>query len=810
MILEAPGGEEIKTGVPICGASGVLIDKSVPEDFDFDDAYIINAMQCRPPSYNGDTIRQKEYKIKACKACASRVAKQVWAHPRKCILAMGAWSNAVITGDYSFKITARRGVPYPIANPETGEQVVIMPAVHPAFLLRGSGNPKEFQKDVAIAVALAFDQEITVRNFMWADPEYKTLATLADFKTYVKGLEWRATGWPWGPLEVAADIETTGLKPKIDTIRSIGFYRHDAGAGDCSGIIPKEALTDKVYYAAIRAFLLDPRFSFIWQNGKFDKSFLQEVGLLQPEECVIGEDTLLESYSLSEATRDHDLDEQAKNRLGIPAHKAEAIKRYKNADDYYRNAPDAELFDYQSKDLKKTFFLHEYLRPQIDVDSHLTRLYHWTLLPASNLLTEIEMYGIHVDWDYVRINRKGAQPEDRERGLVPVLFHHVTGEELPEIGIEDLKLQCEQQIHTLAGWGCNPNSPDEVKTLLYEQYGLRIKGKKPDDTRKETLAKLPNHPAVELIRKYRSLTKILGTYIVAIEREAINDRVHTNFKLHASTTGRLSSSEPNIQNIPRDPRWKRMYRARPGYVFVEGDYNSAELRMLAALSGDEFLMGVFLDDRRNLHDEVSVAMYGPHFDADQRIRAKAINFGIPYGREAYSVSVEFDMPLKEAQRLIDAWFARAPGAAKFLKVQAQAASTGKTLVTVFGRKRRPGVVSYERVHSLQNEFRNFHMQSPITDFTLHAGMRMLPRLKKEGAHIVNLVHDSSVTECPGDSKDRIQQVAGIVKETMEAIPKEWIVTPIQFKVDIKLGTHWGLCIKPEKFLNTFRPMKLAA
>ena len=284
---------------------------------------------------------------------------------------------------------------------------------------------------------------------------------------------------------------------------------------------------------------------------------------------------------------------------------------------------------------------------------------------------------------------------------------------------------------------------------------------------------------------------MLSTYCTAIENRAIADRIHTTFKLHVTTTGRLSSSEPNIQNIPREPRWKRMYCARTGYVLIEGDYNAAELRMLAALSGDKFLTGVFLDDKRILHDEVSVAMYGPNFNAYQRIRAKAINFGIPYGREAYSVAIEFDMPEGEAQRLIDAWFARAPEAAKFLKIQRSAPAQGKTLITVFGRKRRPGVVSAERLKGLMNEFANFHMQSPISDFTLHSALRIQPQIRLLGGSIVNLIHDSILTEVP-NSPEVVAAAGRIVKTEMELVPTMWIQTPIRFKVDLKQGTHWGL------------------
>lgn len=817
IILEAPGAEELKYGAPVCGPSGDLLDKSVPDQFDFDDAFVINAMQCRPPKTN-DQHKDKDYKSRACSACRQRVLSQVFRYPRKAVLAMGAWSNSSLLADYNFKITQRRGSPYVITNAADGAQTTVVPTVHPAFLLRGAGNPKVFRDDIALAHKIAFGHEegstLTIRPTEWTNPQNRVLETLSDFVDYVKHLVYLQARWPWDPLPIGSDIETTGFNPWVDWIRGIGFYVKDGEDTAC--IVPKAALKDPAYCYYLRQFLLDKRFTFIWQSGKFDELFLEEEGLLNTDEPIVHEDTLLLSYTLSEATKDHDLDEQAKNILGAQNHKAQAIKRYKNADDFYRNSPDSELFDYQAKDLKKTYLLYEHNRPLVAADPNLERLYTRTLIPASHLLTRIERYGIAVDYDYVRINRFGASEEELQKLGLPRVYDErdkLQEKPLPELGLENELLMIERELEALVGYHVNPNSPDEVAALLYDGYGLKIKNKKPTDTRKETLEKLPAHPAVKLIRKYRSVTKMLGTYVGAIEKRAINGIVHTTFKLHVTTTGRLSSSEPNIQNIPRNARFRRMYRARPGYVLLESDYNSAELRMLACLSGDPTLTAIFLDDKRNLHDEVSVQMYGSGFTDDQRIRAKAINFGIPYGRDSHSIAEEFDIHGSEAQRLIDSWFRQFPGAEKFLDNSGSAAINGRTLITVFGRKRRPGVVSAERLQGLQNEFKNFHMQSPISDFTIHSGMEYAPIIETQcDAHIVNLIHDSTLNEVP-DNPEAIREAAKIIQRTMEEVPKRWIDTPIQFKTDLKIGTWWGTGQKFDKWLKRqeqIRPKIFAA
>jgi DNA polymerase-1 len=496
-------------------------------------------------------------------------------------------------------------------------------------------------------------------------------------------------------------------------------------------------------------------------------------------ETQVDEDTLLLSYCLNETSNAHDLEEQAKNLLGAPDYK-DALKPYlPTKQTSYSVIPRPVLYDYLANDVKNTYGCWQINREAVRRDVHLEKLYTQTLLPISTLLAEVENYGIAVDWDYVHINRYGTNPELIARGFAE------------EKGLEQEIQEQEAALWEIAGWHCNPNSWQQVQQLLYDEIGLTIKGKRPPNTDKGTLEKLPPHPAVKIIRRHRSLVKMLGTYVAAIETQSINGRIHTSYKQHRTSTGRLSSTDPNIQNIPRDPRLRRMYRAPEGRLLKEGDYNTAELRMLAALSGDEFLTGVFLDDVRNLHDEVSVAMYGPNWTPDQRIRAKAINFGIPYGREAFSVAEEFDISTSEAQRLIDAWFARAPQAAKFLQTQRSAPQKGRTLITVFGRKRRPGMVSNERLKGLMNEFANFHMQSPISDFTCHSARNMNADLKRDGAHIVNLVHDSNLVECDEDPVIG-KRVEECMKHYMESEPEKWINTPIKFKVEIKSGTHWGL------------------
>jgi len=795
---EGPGTEELKTGIAFIGPSGELLTKCLPPDFDIDtQAYVLNAMQCRAPRTK-DQALDKEFKSRATTICRGRLFDELFAHPRKCILALGAWATIALTNNQGFKITQRRGEPYVIHAPD-GSDIVCVPAVHPAYLLRGSGNSNVFRDDLSLALSFAYgDRKLTVRNKEWRNPQNAVLEEYDHLKWYSDYLGERLGDKE--ELYIASDIETSDLHPYRGRILSIGFYLPDEKE-DVGYIAPQRLwLNDRRAFELLRRMLAYDRFRFIWQFGRFDEKFLRVAGLVAPETKILSEDTGLMSYALSEATKDHDLDEQAKNILGAPNHKQEIKQWVPKKSDSYEKIPEPNLFDYQAKDLKKTYLLWEHNRPLVAADKHLEKLYTRTLIPSSNLLTDIELRGIHVDWNYVRINRSGATDDDVKAGLVKSrsTLDDVLSGRAPvkdsEIGLENELIYLEESLAKTIGYKVNPNSPGEVAELLYGRLKLKIKDKTPDDTRKETLDKLPAHPAVRLIRQFRSTTKMLSTYVGAIEKLAINDRIYTSFKQHVTPTGRLSSTDPNIQNIPRDPRYRRMYCARPGYILIEGDYNTAELRMLAALSGDIFLTEIFLDGERSLHDEVSVSMYGPNFTPDQRIRAKAINFGIPYGREAFSIAEEFNISVREAQRLMDAWFKRVPEASAFINNSRRAPLQGKTLVTIFGRKRRPGVVSRERMHGIQNEFANFHMQSPISDFTIHAGIKINPQIAEYNAGLVNLIHDSTLAECPNDP-DAIREVATIQRDEMEDAPRRWIDTFIEFKSDLKVGTHWGLAKK---------------
>lgn len=232
-------------------------------------------------------------------------------------------------------------------------------------------------------------------------------------------------------------------------------------------------------------------------------------------------------------------------------------------------------------------------------------------------------------------------------------------------------------------------------------------------------------------------------------------------------------------------------------MLIEADYKGIELRVLAYLSGDENLINIFREGR-DPHSEVALEMYGPGFTKDQRVRAKAVNFGIAYGRTEYTLAAEYGISVIEGRAMIAAWYRKFPQAAEYLFQCDRDAQLGRVLVSPFGRKRRFGLVNKDTVKELKNEARNFRVQGVASDLNLKAAIRMEPGLDSMDVKIVNLVHDAIMTECMYDL-DLIHTTLDYMKSIMTKVPQVELNTNIPFDVDFKIGTVWGALLEEEEF-----------
>jgi DNA polymerase-1 len=507
----------------------------------------------------------------------------------------------------------------------------------------------------------------------------------------------------------------------------------------------------------------------VWHNGKFDISFSRREG----GETRVDEDTMLLSYSYDESGGIHDLEQVSGDLLGAPDYKYILKPWVPKKKDSYARVPKPVLFNYLALDVGNTAGIFPILRRRVQEDPSLEKLYTRLLIPASELLWWVEHRGICVNPFAVERQQRRLQ------GEIDKAYTRI------------------QKVAGRYGYleEVNPGSPQQMAHLIFDHLKMKPPPGHGRSTDKEVLSKLlaeyPKHPVLLALKEHRGARKSKGTYADAILRNIQEDgRVHATLLIHGTRTGRLAHKI--IANIPRDKRIRGMYCAKKGYVLLKGDVDQAELRALACLSGDPELCAIYRSNTRKLHREVADGIWGKgQWDNEKYMRAKALNFGIIYGREAQSIADEFHISIVEAQGYIDWWKTHFPVAWEFLQKLRNAVLKGYTLVTPFGSKKRHWVVTRDNLHSLQNEACNFPFQNIASNVTLAAAIKIAPTLRERDCWIVNLVHDEILVECP-DNPQTISWASNLLTQAIEDVPREWGITRVPFKADTEIGRRWGI------------------
>lgn len=771
IVGESPNIQDVTKNIPFGGPSGDLLRQHIPEDL-FSNALLLNAIACMPPRTKKEKKDPKAVQ-KAAMCCQKRLHEEIALHPRELVIAFGGAALNSVTGDFNLKITSQRGKVF--TSPLASKGVVA--AFHPAFLLRGGGSLPQWREDVEYALSLFTGNKYKADT--WVEPKEWPLLAEENYEQFLQEA--------FEAIECGADIETAGFDHIRDAILCLGVCFEPS----------KVWIITPDWFHRIKHIFADQNLKWIWHNGKFDVKFLR---VQHDIEARVDEDTMLMSYSLDETKGIHDLDQVGMDRLKAPNHKHMLDQYLPNKKTSYAVIPKPVLYKYLAFDTSKTLQIKRSIRPLVAKPSPkgenlpaLEKQYTKSLIPGSEYLSRIEMNGMLVDT--VQRDANNAWYEEQIESAI---------DEINEIA------------RSIIGKNINPGSWQQVQELLYDGLKLTIKGKRPTSTDEDTLLELPRHPAVMALLNHRKLAKGHGTYVKPLyELISAEGRIHPTFLLHGTVTGRLASRNPNVQNIPRDPKLRGQFIAPQGKILLEADLNQAELRSLACLSGDPELIRIYTTPGASLHDLVRGDLYGfienwtqaereefglqfklePwQFDkliyAEQKMRAKALNFGIIYGREAFSIAEEFGIAPSEGQRMLDAWFTRFSTAKKFIDQMRDAPAKGQTITTAFGYKKRFGVVSRERLKAMQNEASNFPHQNVASIITLQAGIELEPWLRSKGVLIINTVHDSILMECPND-KVLIDEVETRVVKTLERVPIDWGITRVPFKADVKRGTRWG-------------------
>ena len=468
------------------------------------------------------------------------------------------------------------------------------------------------------------------------------------------------------------DLETTSLNYMDAEIVGIGVSLE---AGEAAYIpvahdyldAPQQ-LDRKAVLAALKPLLEDPAKTKIGQNLKYDISVLANYDI-----SVVGPfaDTMLASYVLNSTATRHDMDSLALKYLGEKTISFEEIAGKGAKQLTFNQIALEQAAPYACEDVDITLRLQDTLRPQVEREGRLAEVLDHLELPLISVLSRIERNGVAVDAE--RLYEQSQQLEQRIREL-------------------------ESEAFELAGREFNLGSPKQLGQILFEEQKIPVIKKTPKgapSTAEAVLEELAlDYPLPKVIMQHRGLAKLKSTYTDKLPRllNKKTGRVHTSYHQAVTATGRLSSSDPNLQNIPirteEGRKIRQAFVARPGYRIVAADYSQIELRIMAHLSEDKGLLEAFAEER-DIHTATAAEVFGTSLEkvsGDQRRSAKAINFGLIYGMSAWGLARQLRIDRSQAQTYIDRYFDRYPGVARYMdRIRTQAAEDG-FVETVMGRR----------------------------------------------------------------------------------------------------------------------------
>ncbi len=400
---------------------------------------------------------------------------------------------------------------------------------------------------------------------------------------------------------------------------------------------------------------------------------------------------------------------------------------------------------------------------------NLERLYRKVEIPLSYVLYRMEKRGVPFDREYLE----------------------AFGREIEE-SLEKLQ----EEIYREAGEAFNINSPKQLAYILFEKLGLKPlkKTKSGYSTDVETLTTLAleGNRIAELLLEFRKLSKLHGTFIKGILKHMDSEgRVHTKFLQTATATGRLSSAEPNLQNLPVSDefskRIRQAVRAPEGYTLVWADYSQVELRILAHLSGDEKLVEAYREGK-DIHTETAKHLFGTgEIDETKRRVAKTVNFGIIYGMSPHGLSDRLGIPVKEAEEYIETYFKQFPKVKEFIEETLKEAYEKGYVRTLFGRIRPLPELRDRNYHVRSFGERaavNARVQGTAADIMKMAMVELFPKLEKFGSYLILQVHDEVVVEAP---QEKAEEVKRVVKETMEKV----VELSVPLTADVESGKRWS-------------------
>jgi DNA polymerase-1 len=606
--------------------------------------------------------------------------------------------------------------------------------------------------------------------------DYQVVASLAELKRLVGEMQTQT--------RISIDTETTHVNPRWAKLVGLSFAWQPGVAYYVPVRAPagEATMDERAVLEALRPVLENPQIEKVGQNVKYEQIVLRAAGI---ELAGVAFDTMIADYLLEAGTRNHSLDELARRYLAHDNIKISELIGTGKSQKCMDEVPLAQIGPYASEDADVPLRLAPLLAERLAAEK-LTPLFADVEMPLVEVLAECEYNGIKVDSD-----RLGELSREYGKRMAAI----------------------EDEIFALAGRPFNIGSPKQLAEVLFDEKRLPVikktkTGRSTDSDVLEELAKMRDVPGYELAEKivaHRHYAKLKGTYIDALPLAVhpTTGRVHTSLNQVVAATGRLSSNDPNLQNIPIRTHEGREIRSAfvaegAGWSLLAADYSQIELRILAHYSQDATLMDAFARDE-DIHARVASEVYGVPLDnvtSEMRRSAKAINFGIIYGQSPFGLAKTLDIPKEEAAAFIEAYFAKYPGVQALIERVLDDAANQQFVTTILGRRRKIEGVRNAKSRAKSRQWNNLPertavntvIQGSAADLIKQAMINVYRRLRREkvAARLLLQIHDEPLFEAP---QGEIDMLATLVRDEMQNA----FTLDVPLKVDVKSGPNWAAC-----------------
>jgi DNA polymerase-1 len=814
LVGEAPGKQEEEEGEAFVGPAGQKLEEAlVNAGVDSSQFYITNTIKCRP-------LENRAPVAEECKKCRDLFLKhEINAYPRKLVIGVGNIGYyGVVPKRTPSGIMSRSG----IFEENEEFNCLVLPCVHPAAVLRTPSN-QPLLDDVAVKIAQFINNNYNLQEK--TPVNYKEVRTIADFNKCIKEIKEKKL--------LVVDLETQSLDYfkgrilciSISTASYTGWYipvieNDDSAWSRYDWTIIQEGL---------REVFEDPTINKIGHNLKFDLEFLIHNFKWKVKGQL--DDTMLMHHMLDENTA-HGLKDLSTRLTDLGSYAIEleeafnVVKRSRIPieEKHFGKIPTDILIKYTCTDVDATFRLYKLFNQQL-IEQGLYDTYRNVVMDVMPVLMKMEMTGVRID--KTKIDELKIELKQQIDELHIKISSYLPGKDKKKLELEqkiknveeaqdfymssalttpkklwELKKQLTDLNTELTNLGepeINIKSVPQLRKLLYDDLKLPIL-KKTDkgeaSTDEETLTLLQektNHPILTDLLQFRELSKLYSTYVVGLDELISPDgRIHTSYLQHRTVTGRLASTDPNTQNIPRESTIRQLFTATEGWYFVIADFKQAELRVWSYCSQDEQFIQALTTS--NVHNVIGARLLNKPEDKitkEEKNRVKQAVFGVAYGRGTHSLAAEWKMSYQEAQAFIDKFFAMMPKAYQWLLDQEDFAKKNGYVKSIFGRIRRLPMInsSEESLKAQALRFaRNAPIQSASSDLTNLSLIRIDREFERLGmkSRLLMQVHDSVAIESP---PEEVKEAVAIMQRCMTTPPFPEFNVPLA--ADIEVSDRWG-------------------